>query len=339
MPIPFIVGAVGAIAAAAGVGAGVKGAVKMKDANDTIKSAQSRNERNVAKYNNAEKNMKESMDGLGKLELEVMKSFKDFADLYAQIKNRPKFKDIDIGNVKFSFNPEAMKDASVGASVLLGGLGGAAAGTAGGIAAGGAVTAAVAAFGTTSAGTLIGSLSGAAATNATLAFLGGGSLAAGGGGMALGSAVLGGATLGVGLLAAGIIFNITGSKLEEKADEIERKVDKAEKQINKLCAHFDKLSAVAGRYTRSIRCVYEKYTSYLYRIENIVEVQERSDWNEFTDDEKLAVQNLVRLATVLYNMCKVKLVNKSEKEGEPGSVNTSECETEMSHADSLLNEM
>lgn len=47
-------------------------------------------------------------------------------------------------------------------------------------------------LGTASAGAAIGGLSGAAATNAVLAWFGGGALAAGGGGMALGGLVLGG---------------------------------------------------------------------------------------------------------------------------------------------------
>ena len=45
---------------------------------------------------------------------------------------------------------------------------------------------------TAGTGTAISSLSGAAATNATLAWLGGGTLASGGGGMAAGAFVLGG---------------------------------------------------------------------------------------------------------------------------------------------------
>ena len=53
-----------------------------------------------------------------------------------------------------------------------------------------ATTAAVGALATASTGTAISSLSGAAATNATLAWLGGGSLAAGGGGIAAGTVVL-----------------------------------------------------------------------------------------------------------------------------------------------------
>lgn len=56
---------------------------------------------------------------------------------------------------------------------MVGGLGGALLGTAGGFAASGATTAAVMALGTASTGTAISTLSGAAATNATLAALGG----------------------------------------------------------------------------------------------------------------------------------------------------------------------
>lgn len=67
-------------------------------------------------------------------------------------------------------------------------------------------------FGVASTGTSISTLSGAAATNAALAWLGGGALAAGGGGMATGNAFLalaspvGWVIAGVSLLASGLIF-------------------------------------------------------------------------------------------------------------------------------------
>ena len=63
----------------------------------------------------------------------------------------------------------------------------------------------VSAYGTASTGTAISGLSGAAATNATLAWFGGGSVAAGGGGVAVGTAVLavGGAVVAVGVGVAG----------------------------------------------------------------------------------------------------------------------------------------
>ena len=58
------------------------------------------------------------------------------------------------------------------------------------------------------------SLSGAAATNSTLATLGGGSLASGGGGMAAGGSVLGGGILGAGF---GIIDTVAGLSDKEQA--------------------------------------------------------------------------------------------------------------------------
>lgn len=67
-------------------------------------------------------------------------------------------------------------------------------------------------FGVASTGTAISALSGAAATNAALAWLGGGALAAGGGGMVAGEAFLalagpvGWAIAGVSLVASGLLF-------------------------------------------------------------------------------------------------------------------------------------
>jgi len=80
-----------------------------------------------------------------------------------------------------------------------------ASGMAGGFVAGTATTSLVAAFGTCSTGTAISSLSGAAATNATLAWLGGGAASAGGGGMAAGALVLGGIVVVATLVVASTV--------------------------------------------------------------------------------------------------------------------------------------
>lgn len=86
-----------------------------------------------------------------------------------------------------------------------------------------ATTAAVGALATASTGTAISTLSGAAATNATLAWLGGGSLAAGGGGMAAGAAVLSGITYAAtgvfALAAAGIVSSAYFSKKYTEATQ------------------------------------------------------------------------------------------------------------------------
>ncbi len=85
------------------------------------------------------------------------------------------------------------------------------------------VTQGVVALGAASTGTAISSLSGVAATNATLAWLGGGSIAAGGGGIAAGTAVLTGITVGatasVALLALGVTASAFYSKKNTESEQ------------------------------------------------------------------------------------------------------------------------
>ncbi|MBK9248794.1 MAG: hypothetical protein IPM69_11920 [Ignavibacteria bacterium] len=91
------------------------------------------------------------------------------------------------------------------------------------------VTGAVTALATASTGTAISTLSGAAATNAVLAWLGGGTVAAGYGGMAVGATVLTAATWtvtgGLAVLTAGLIASAHYSKKLTEAKEYEKNVD------------------------------------------------------------------------------------------------------------------
>jgi hypothetical protein len=50
MPLPLIIGGIAAVAGVAGVGSGIHGGVKMKEANDTMKSAKSKQERAVSLF-------------------------------------------------------------------------------------------------------------------------------------------------------------------------------------------------------------------------------------------------------------------------------------------------
>ena len=324
MPIPLILGVGAAIAGVAGVGTAAHGAKKMKDANDTMKATESQHRRNIEKFENQNKLTNEKMDELGKLELKVLKGFEDFSNVIEKIQNRPKFEQYNKDGVSLpTYDKEELKTVSVGAGVLLGGVGGAAAGTFGGFAAAGATTSAVMALGTASTGTAIASLSGVAATNATLAALGGGAIAAGGGGMALGTTILGATTLGVGLLVGGIIFNVSGGKLSDKADEAYSQMKKAENSINKICRYLSELEKTAEDYTRSINIVRNKYLESYNYISYVVNKLHKVDWNEFSEQDKLAVKNTVMLVGLLYEMCKLNLVNKATNENEMNTINKS----------------
>ena len=308
MPLPLILGIAAAVAGTTGVGLGIHGGVKMKQANDKLKEAQKRNNSNNARLERMNQSACRTMDVLGENEMKVL------SELFERIKNRPEFADVKIGNVSIpKFEGEEIKKASVGASVLVGGLSGAALGTAGGFAASGATTAAVMALGTASTGTAISALSGAAATNATLAALGGGSLAAGGGGIALGTTILGAATLGVGLLVGGVIFSCTGSKLSSKADEAWEQMISNERKINDICNYLYDLQRTAERYNATLLRMRSLYLKQLTKMRNIIESysEKRVNWHNLSMEEQLIIENMVLIVGVLYNMCKVKLVRKS----------------------------
>ena len=91
-----------------------------------------------------------------------------------------------------------------------------------------------------STGTAISTLSGVAATNATLAFFGGGSIASGGLGMAVGQTVLGSIAVGPGLLAMGLILSAKSQQEIDKAltnkDQLDAAVSEMESAISMVIA-------------------------------------------------------------------------------------------------------
>lgn len=337
MPLPLIIGIGAAAAGAIGIGTGVHGAAKMKGANDTMKLSKKLHDENLDYFEKQNKLSTGDMDSLGNKELEILNSLSDFASVFEKIHNRPIFEEYKKDGITIpAYNSEEIKRVSVGAGVLLGGLGGAAMGTAGGFAAAGATTAAVMALGTASTGTAIASLSGAAATNATLAALGGGALAAGGGGMALGTTVLGAATLGAGIMVGGIIFNIVGSSLSNKADEAYGQVCKEREEVNKICEYLQELSVTAKEYLASISRVYDVYQRQFNILTYIVDVLDKKDWNDFTKEERLVTENTALLVSLLYNMGKVQLVIASTDESRPNEVNKMAVEESINDANAIL---
>ncbi|BDA80179.1 hypothetical protein LPTSP3_g31090 [Leptospira kobayashii] len=96
-------------------------------------------------------------------------------------------------------------------------------------------------FGVASTGTAIGSLSGIAATNAILAWFGGGSIAAGGGGMLIGSFVVGGIIAVPTIAITGIFQHLSANKKIIKIKESELQVIKNIKDIKKNLINFNNI--------------------------------------------------------------------------------------------------
>lgn len=112
-------------------------------------------------------------------------------------------------------------------------------------------------FGVASTGAAISGLSGVAATNATMAWLGGGSLAAGGGGMAAGAAALNFVTVGPALLVGGAMVKGQGKKALTQAQEVAAKVavgiaelDESETRLAAVTSRADEICSLLDELTR-----------------------------------------------------------------------------------------
>lgn len=333
--VPLAIKGVAVVAGAVGTGKAVKGAIDMKDANDTMKIAQNMQENSVKKFENNQKSTLSVMDDLGNKELKILQSFEEFINIYEKISNKPNNSEVELENVKLpEFKAEELKEISVGAGVLLGGLGGAALGTAAGVAAAGAVTSSAAAIGVASTGTAIASLHGAALTNAVLAFLGGGAIKAGGGGMAAGAAVLGAAGAGIGLCIGGFVFSAVGKKMSEKADEAYYQATETKREVDKICVYLDKLRSYARKYLSSLTSVDNSYKRHVADLKRIVIDLGKVNYKLFSKEEKMLLQNTINLVKILKKMCSTKLVlDKSENEKE---VNVREVDNNIQDATVVL---
>ncbi|MFE5674125.1 hypothetical protein ACFQ7B_03210 [Streptomyces erythrochromogenes] len=132
-------------------------------------------------------------------------------------------------------------------------IGGALGSAAAGVGAGAGITAAASSFGVASTGVAISGLTGAAAESATLAFLGGGSLASGGGGMALGATALNFVTIGPALLVGGLVVKGQGTKEITRAQEYEAKIAVAIAELDETDARLKGVDARAAELRELLR--------------------------------------------------------------------------------------
>ncbi|MGW0465101.1 hypothetical protein ACWDX6_07485 [Streptomyces sp. NPDC003027] len=169
---------------------------------------------------------------------------------------------------------------------------------AGGAATGAGVTAAtyltVGALATASTGTAISGLSGAAASSATLAWLGGGSLAAGGGGVAAGTTVLALAFALPAIAAAAALLEWRGRSARQDQRELATRLEQADTQLTEARRI---LSEVFQR-SREIRLVLKELTAAMeQRLPAFVALVDASDdYGSYDERRRAQVREMFELA-------------------------------------------
>ena len=281
MPLPLIpvaVGVVSGIAALFGAKKGVDAYSDNKEAGDLRAKAANRFDKAKTQLVRAKEKCNSELESLGQLRLELFQQqIGRFVSLFSEFRD-VQVSDLDqLGTADFSADfskekLEAMRAQSSAASeVLKVGVSSLGTGALAGVASYGAATM----LGSASTGTAISTLSGVAATNATLAWFGGGSLAAGGLGMAGGAAVLGGIVAGPVLAVGGMVLAAKARENLANARRTDGEAKKAASEMKAARAVVEAITVVAGQFQEVSKQLNDRFTLVLDDLEMVIERKRR----------------------------------------------------------------
>ncbi|MDD2057171.1 hypothetical protein N5D52_17670 [Pseudomonas sp. GD03860] len=303
MPIPLIIGAVAAAAGIYGAAKGVSGAIDHSNAKDINNDARSMVDSANRKVEEQRKATNAILEDYGQRKLRAFNGVvAEFIETFERLKNielsqSPELDKLNAGDFSnktltgLRQDYQALKDAGLGLGAGMGG---------GAALAFGAYNGTML-LATASTGTAISSLGGVAATNATLAWLGGGSLAAGGYGMAGGMMVLGGIVAGP---ALAIFGHVLGNKGEEALNTARSNQEQARTIHDQAELMTGKLRAIE-QVTSLANATFSKISSQLRRtVSELKKVIENNgvDYRTFSDESKEVVFRSVKFAQLLKAM-------------------------------------
>ncbi|SKC04686.1 hypothetical protein SAMN06296386_11577 [Lachnospiraceae bacterium] len=172
----------------------------------------------------------------------------------------------------------------------------------------------VAMFANASTGTAIAALKGIAKKNATLAWLGGGSIASGGAGIAGGTVVLGGVVVGAIAVAGGLIAGAQGNAKLAEAKRVHAEAEAAVSKMNVVITGMKGIESVSNNYRDFISKLSRLFTPYLREMDSIACKYERGsdgkvDYNKLSEVEQKTMHLSWLLAQLYYHILSVPLLN------------------------------
>ena len=297
MPLPLIpIAIVMSASALFGAGKTAKAVINSKEADKLNDAASYIVNNSKESLELAKEQCSSALEYLGYKKLYILNdSVSKFIASFEKLKNVNFQSSVGMDELNKFITDEAkfkeIKEVSILASSIIQGVGGGA--VAGAAIAFGAYGA-VGALGAASTGTAIATLSGAVATNATLAFLGGGTIAAGGLGVAGGMAVLGGMVAAPVLLVIGLVSD---SKASAKLDTAKANLAEA-KTIAEGLKNMEIMAYAISRRAQMFNRLLMKLDSYLtplvYEMENII-TSKGEDFSKFDENEQEAIAKAVSL--------------------------------------------
>lgn len=309
MPLPLVFIGIAAVTGSVGAGKAVKAGLDVHAASKINKSANQIVEESTEMINAQRATCSEALKCLGEEKVFLLnENMMQFLDTFTKLKNVDFRETEGLSELsKLHIDEQDFVELRNLCNFAIPLAGGSIAGTAGGALAAFGAYGAAQALACASTGTAIASLSGAAATNATLAFFGGGSLAAGGWGMAGGVMLLGGLVAGPALLVMGLVAgkaadkNLDQAKINRlEAVQLAEQLDTASKQceaIRRRTYMFYNLLARLDTY----------FLPSIYKMEDIVKA-EGYDYSCYTVESKKAIASCVSIAVSIKSVLDTQLL-------------------------------
>lgn len=300
MALPLIIAAGAGIAALTGLYKGTKAVVDNSNAGDINKEARQMVDNSRNELEEIRQLCHRSLKNLGKSKIRAYRiEVQNFLDTFGKIKNVEFTGDKTLGNMRLNDNsPELIDKLQKEVSLIVSsgmGLGTGAVG--GALTAFGAYSGTMA-FAAAGTGTAISSLSGAAATNATLAWLGGGTLAAGGMGVAGGMMALSALTAGPALLIAGWYM---GAKAETNLNNARGNLEIAKKFVADVAAAIaltDGIRQTANKAQEMLNAIRAYSHDGVEDLKKLIRIK-GTDFRQYEETEKLVVMRNVKIIEVM----------------------------------------
>ena len=333
MALPLLFIGVAAATGGLGIGKTIKAGVDSKTAKHLNRDANKIVDIATDRINAHRKACGDALNQLGQQKVYVLNSnLTRFVDDFSKIKNVD-FTDTEGLEELKKFHLDSAEFIELKSMVSFAGAlaSGAVAGTAGGALAAFGAYGAAQALACASTGTAIASLSGAAATNATLAFFGGGSLAAGGLGVAGGTAVLGGLVAGPALLVIGFVAGGAAKKELEKARTNQAEALQIASQLEVGASQCETIRRRTYMFYNLLARLDTYFLPTIYKMEDILK-NEGDDYSKYSEASRKVISSCASIAITIKSVLDTPILTDD-------GLLTNESDTTQANVENFLNSM
>lgn len=304
-----------------GAGSALSGAGKMLEAEEVKDEADYKLNKTKEAFDMAEKSMNQSLEQLGEVKKKIWIELNSFMDVTSKVKNIPEQEELsEDGSIKFDkMDMINMRKLSIALDdAIVGGI----ASLTGGSLVGFATASGLTSVATASTGTAIAGLHGAAATNASLAALGGGTLELGGLGIAGGTIVMNALSFAPALAIGGLMVGKEGTKKLESAKNYSAVVEEHVKEAKSTIETMSKLQDLSKKMEATLNDIEKVFNTYFEYVNQMT--GRTTDFKNFTKKEQKDFFIAIKLSIILKDLIYTELLQE-DKEA-IGKVRTEEVE-------------